>query len=186
MGVPEFGSIMLILTLKRAIYKIKKRREHNGTIYPYKYGTFSIDAIREKFYLSFLRIGEEGYSLIDYEWTALEVGIIEYPTKPLDFVKLYPILIKYLRQDQTEDTHVGKGLPALPDHLEKQVLKGFAELSRFSILSGGPVVDLVQEMLSLCGDFDSSYPKILTGIEDAVFTGDEKQFNFLIKKVHNK
>ncbi|MCP4371610.1 MAG: hypothetical protein GY797_26335, partial [Deltaproteobacteria bacterium] len=80
---------------------------------------------------------------------------------------------------------MGKGLPALPDHLEKQVLKGFAELSRFSILSGGPVVDLVQEMLSLCRDFDSSYPKILTGIEDAVFTGDEKQFNLLIKKVHN-
>ncbi|MCP4356393.1 MAG: response regulator, partial [Chloroflexi bacterium] len=118
--------------------------------------------------------------------TALATGISEYLTKPLDFDKLFPVLKKYLRRDPAADTRGAKGLSALPDHLEKQVLVGFAELSRFSILTGGPVVDLVQETLTLCKDFDSPYPKILTGIEDAVFNGDEEKFNLLIQKVQNE
>ncbi len=118
--------------------------------------------------------------------SALAAGILEYLIKPLDFIKLFPILKKYLRQDQAADTRAAKVLPTLPDHLEKQVLERFAELSRFTILDGGRVVDLVQEILTLCRGFDSPYPKILTGIEDTVYNNDEEQFNLLIKKVHNE
>ncbi|MDM8526827.1 ATP-binding protein [Anaerolineales bacterium HSG24] len=121
---------------------------------------------------------------IDQLDAALSVGISESLSKPLDFGKLFPVLIKYLRQDQATDVPVAGAILTLPQHLEKQILVGFTELAQFSILDGERIVDQINKMITLCQGFDSPYPVILTKIEDAVFDGDEEQFKLLVQEVH--
>ncbi|MCP4404071.1 MAG: response regulator [bacterium] len=117
-------------------------------------------------------------AFIDRQQAALAAGISEYLSKPLDFGKLFPVLIKYLRQDQATDisARTAKTLPALPKHLEKHILTGFTELAQYSILDGKRIVDRVNTMITLCQGFDSPYPEMLTRIEDAAFNGDEEEF----------
>ena len=124
-------------------------------------------------------------TLAEGRQAAKNAGISDYLTKPLDFGKLFPVLVRYLRQDQTKETPPMKAtlLPELPTALEKQLLAAFIELSHLSILDGEQVVDRVANLLALCQGFDSPYPAILLRIEDAVFNGDERQFKRLIQEV---
>ncbi|MDM8550002.1 ATP-binding protein [Desulfobacterales bacterium HSG2] len=120
---------------------------------------------------------------------AKSAGITEYLTKPLNFQKLYPVLTRYLRQEPQHITAArGKETQpsaALPESLEKQLLREFESLSRKPFFDAAALTDQTAKMISVCKDFDSPYLSVLRKIEDAVFASDEEQFYLLIKEALN-
>ncbi len=125
-------------------------------------------------------------ALVEQKKAALAAGINDYLTKPINFSKLFPLLVKYLRQTPAANCQPKKNYPSLPKILEKQLLNEFSKLFQLSILDAGQIVDQISKMQSLCQGFDSPYPIILAKLEDAVFNGDEKEFNRLIDIIKNK
>lgn len=123
-------------------------------------------------------------ALSEQKKAAYAVGIQEYLTKPVDFMKLFQILAKYLREDKKMGTE--KSCLPLPETIEKQLVEEFNNLSQCSILDGGELVDHIAKMQLMCQGFDSPYSKVLSKIEDAVFNGDEEEFNYLLKKFNRK
>jgi DNA-binding response OmpR family regulator len=123
-------------------------------------------------------------ALSEQKKVAYSVGIQEYLTKPLDFMKLFNVLVKYLRQDKIRGAK--KSCLPLPENLEKQLVEKFKKLSECSILDAGELVDKIAKMQMMCQGFDSPYSKVLIKIEDAVFNGDEEEFNYLLKNFNRK
>jgi signal transduction histidine kinase/DNA-binding NarL/FixJ family response regulator len=124
-------------------------------------------------------------ALANQKEAASAVGIKEYLTKPVDFKKLLPVLIKYLRQDKAEHPSE-ESLPTTPEHIDKQLLEKFTKISHLSILDGGQIMDHISEIQKLCQGFDSPYSERITQIEDAVFNGDDEQLNLLVQEAIEK
>ena len=123
-------------------------------------------------------------ALSEQKKAAYAIGIQEYLTKPLDFMKLFKILVKYLRQDDKMGGE--KSCLPLPENIEKQLVDEFKKLSQCSILDGGELVDKIAKMQIMCQCFDCPYCNVLSKIENAVFNGDEEEFNYLLKKFNRK
>ncbi len=123
-------------------------------------------------------------ALVERKKAADAIGIQEYLSKPIDFSKLFPVLVKYLRQDK--DIGSSNFSKTLPKHLKKQLLEKFTQISQLSILDGGQILDHITQMQTLCQGFDCPYSDILAQMEDAVFNGDEEQFNLLVQGAASK
>jgi len=118
---------------------------------------------------------------------AYATGIaFEYLTKPIDFSKLFPVLVKYLRQDKEARSSDKSLSTSLPKPVEKQLLETFIIISQLSILDSGEIVDQIGKMQTLCQGVDCPYLEIFIQIENAVFNGDEEQLNFLVQGVIEK
>ncbi len=117
-------------------------------------------------------------SLIEQERAFHALGIYDFVRKPIDFSKLFPMLVKYLRQDKKIDVCSSQ---VLPKHLEKQLLEDFTKISQLSILDAGKILDQIEKIRIFCQVFESPYLEILSKIEDAVFNGDEEQLNFFVQ-----
>jgi YesN/AraC family two-component response regulator len=124
-------------------------------------------------------------ALANQKEAASAVGIKEYLTKPVDFKKLIPVLIKYLRQDKA-DHPSEESLSTTPEYIDKQLLEKFTKISHLSILDGGQIMEYICEIQTLCQGFDSPYSEVITHIEDAVFNGDDEQLNLLVQEAIEK
>ena len=111
---------------------------------------------------------------------AFDAGISDYLTKPIEFQTLFPVLIKYLHQDQPVKTKETPSLPLLPDNVKKQILDEFKALSKIPVFDVGSVCDQIEKMMSLVENFDSPFPNILVQIEKMSTENDEDSFNKLI------
>jgi signal transduction histidine kinase/CheY-like chemotaxis protein len=123
-------------------------------------------------------------ALTERKKTAYAAGIaLEYLTKPIDFNKLFPVLVKYLRQNTHQEASSSDKFlsTSLPKHVEKPLLEAFTKISQLSILDSGQIVDQIGKMRTLCQGGDCPYLDIFTKIENAVFNGDEEQLNFLVQ-----
>ncbi|MGK5090895.1 ATP-binding protein [Deltaproteobacteria bacterium TL4] len=114
---------------------------------------------------------------------AFDAGVSDYLTKPIEFQKLFPVLIKYLRQDQPEQRKETPALPLLPEEVKKQVLNEFEILSRIVVFDVGSVSKQIKKMRNSLKDFKSPFPHILNQIEKASIENDEDAFNDLITQV---
>lgn len=124
-------------------------------------------------------------AFIEQQDKAFAAGVSDYLTKPVNFQKLVPVLLKYLRKDLQYDSIDQKQppLPPLPENVEHQIKKEFEGLSKIEFYDGAEITDKVTKMISQCENFDSSFLKILKDIEDAVFTYNEEQYHCLISEV---
>ena len=118
-------------------------------------------------------------AFIEQQKTALELGIKDYLTKPIDFVQLSSILTHYLRQVKPIPL---KALPPLPDSTRAQVLARLENLVHIPVVLLDEILENTQKIRELCQGFDSIYPDLLQQIDHAAYNGDEAQIATLVKK----
>ncbi len=117
-------------------------------------------------------------ALSEQKKLAYAAGFQEYLTKPIDFNHLFPVLQKYLYQeDIIPSVTSNKDLSQL---VENQLLDEFSKLSKLSILDSGKIMDHIGQMQTICHGFECPYSMILTKIEDAVFNGDTEALKQLL------
>ncbi|MGK0289985.1 MAG: PAS domain S-box-containing protein, partial [bacterium] len=109
---------------------------------------------------------------------AFQAGVSEYLLKPIDIRLLLPILLKYLRQDESEEKiqHIeNKDVLTLPKHLTKIIIKEFQELSTIPHFFTGKISRQIRKMKILIDGYDSHYHEILDDLEDASFTKEHEK-----------
>ena len=123
-------------------------------------------------------------AFIEQQEATLKLGIKDYLTKPIDFVKLSSILPHYLRQVDIPS----KALPALsslPESTRVQVLAGLEKLAHIPVVLLDKILENTQKIRELCDRFESIYLDLLQQIDHAAYNGDETQIANLVKKVFN-
>ncbi|MBF0288973.1 MAG: response regulator [SAR324 cluster bacterium] len=120
--------------------------------------------------------------LSDQQRSALETGISDYLTKPIDLTKLLPVLINYLQMDQTPSQPHSDQQPSLPDSIKNQMTQEIETLEEYPIYYGDEIISQAEKIMNLCEGFDSPHPSILQSIIDAVYQGDEM---LLKASIHN-
>ncbi len=121
----------------------------------------------------------------EQQCVARSAGVEEYLTKPLNFQKLYPVLIRHLRHDpqyipETEKKQVHD---LLPEPVVKQLRKEFETLSKMPFFDAAALTDQTAKMTAMCKDYECYYLRVLKKIDDAIFASDEGQFYLLVRDV---
>ncbi len=112
---------------------------------------------------------------------ALELGITEYLTKPLEYKKFLTILKKYLRQaPSTETVPSAVVVPQMPDSLRSKLHQALRVFTKLPIYQGEKVLEQIESIRELCEPFDTPYLSILQQLETALFHGDVERFEQLI------
>jgi len=118
---------------------------------------------------------------------AYQAGVSHYLTKPLDFKRLIPILLKYLRQEKTQilpDLNQ-RNRPDLPETIREQLHEETVRLSKIPRYDALGIKLQVQKMMELSKPYDSSYDDILPKIIDASKSRNSKKIPVLIKEILN-
>ncbi|MBF0288368.1 MAG: response regulator [SAR324 cluster bacterium] len=113
---------------------------------------------------------------------AFKAGIVDYITKPIDFMKLIAVLIKYLRQEDNEAEQIASKRTVLPDDVERQILRKMREIAEMSILDGAELLEQIEQVNALCQGYESLYPQLLKEIHTAIFEMDEKKLKSCVMK----
>lgn len=117
----------------------------------------------------------------------LEAGFTNYLTKPLEFQKVFPILIKHLsKEKQTSQQEPKTAYLPLPKTTESELLQEFKVLSKIPIIQAEVILDQIDKMLEMCERFQCDYPNILRNIEKSVDQGDADAVNAFIMDVMQK
>ncbi len=117
----------------------------------------------------------------EQQQAAYEAGVDGYLTKPVDFNKLLPILLKHLRQESVSGMEEQEGLSPLPPEDQKRLLHEFQVLSEIPIFLSQEIIQQVNQMKLLCQGYTSPYLDTLRSIEHAVFSRNSKQIPDLIR-----
>lgn len=104
---------------------------------------------------------------------ALAIGINEYVTKPIDFNKLLPIFVKYLRQQ--EDSIRKKPNKLELEAADIKILKALAQqLLHLPIFNSEELLDIIQQMKPIAQGHEA-FDEWFAQLEDAIFSVDEEQ-----------
>ncbi len=117
----------------------------------------------------------------DRQKTASGLDISGLLTKPLDFDKLFPFFVKYLRQEPTPKTP--QPLPPLPDNLKQKVREDFLTLSKIPPFKSEEIISQTKKIGEICEGYDTFYTSAMEEIEQAVYSGNSKGIPSIIKKV---
>jgi signal transduction histidine kinase/ActR/RegA family two-component response regulator len=112
-----------------------------------------------------------------------EAGFVGSLSKPLDFSKLTPFLLKYLRQEKAAPEP--KTLPESPvsaPNIELEMREGFLALSKIPLFESALITNHVQKMKEICLGCDTSYLEVLEKIEQAVYSGNSREIPALVEK----
>ena len=126
-------------------------------------------------------------AFVDQKEAALEVGVSDYLTKPLDFKKIVPLLTKYLRQDPTrerEKRNASELLPMTPE-LRQKLLAEFRVLKAIPPFDAKEIKLQAQKMMKLCEHYDSPFYDLLLQIQKASLTRQSQRIPILLKEVEN-
>lgn len=116
---------------------------------------------------------------------AYHAGVSDYLTKPLDFKRLIPVLIKYLRYEKPQissDVNTTIRLE-IPLDVKQQLHEETVKLSRIPRYDALEIKLQVQKMMELSKGFDSLYNEILPKIIDASKSRNSKKIPVLIKEI---
>ncbi len=123
---------------------------------------------------------------IEQQQAALEAGVTDYLTKPLDFKRLLSVLLKHLKHSEKNGTsNTNKTLSEMPPELTSQIIDEFKVLSTVPFYFTGKISNQAQKMIKLCEGYNSKFPLILEKIEEAAFSRDTKKVNNLIIEAIN-
>jgi PAS domain S-box-containing protein len=112
---------------------------------------------------------------------AIAAGFCEYLTKPLDFQKLFPILVKYLQKDRSS-------VPAppvynkqrLPESIENKFKDYLIELSHIPFFESGECLGQVEKIEQLIEPFNVTSSHRIKDLKKTIFTVDENRFNNIL------
>lgn len=112
---------------------------------------------------------------------AFSCGVNEYLTKPIDFTKLFPIFIKYLKiEGERSEPVVAK--ECLTQKSIDEIVQLLKNIESTPIFETKKIIDDIHLIRELCQGFETPYTILCDKIEDAVFAGDEE----LLKESLNK
>ena len=120
---------------------------------------------------------------------ALAIGVDGYVTKPINFNKLMPYFIKYLRVDQSlEKTSKRKGkiidviLTDLAEADKGELNSIVIKMKEIPIFNSKEILNELQKLTSLFEKYDKN-TDILEKIEDAVYEGEEGDYENFLEKI---
>ncbi|MEQ9425194.1 MAG: ATP-binding protein [Cyclobacteriaceae bacterium] len=127
--------------------------------------------------------------LIEQQRRALDAGINEYVTKPVDFNKLLPILAKHLKKDEVEK----KAAPAqealqlydLDLETQEKILGVVNKLKDTSIVNFKAIIDELNVVRKIFEDEGKSVVKI-DQIEDVVYDADEDKYMEILSDIEDQ
>ncbi len=76
-----------------------------------------------------------------------------------------------------------EAVPTLPEYVKTRLSEQLQTFATIPIYNTEQILDLIQEMRTLCEGFDSACPAILKTMETAAFNADEGQFRASVQKL---
>ncbi len=124
----------------------------------------------------------------DQEKVALEIGASDYLIKPLDFKKLFPILVRYLRQSTSKaDITLDRKLPPLSKQGITQLHEILDKLTRTSIMREGTIYEQLESIRNLCNGYNAFfYLNLIKQIDETVALQDADGYQRLIEQGKNE
>ncbi|KPA15364.1 PAS/PAC sensor hybrid histidine kinase [Candidatus Magnetomorum sp. HK-1] len=114
---------------------------------------------------------------------AIEAGFCDYLTKPLDFQKLFPILIKYLQKDRSASSTSIDITQTLPESIQKKFKDSLKELSNIPFFESGYCLREVEKIQKLIEPFNSPYSHKIKELKKMIFIVDENNFNKILDEL---
>ena len=117
---------------------------------------------------------------------AFDAGVNEYITKPIDFDKLLPVMVKHLKKEEISDTTQStaqNGHKALSAEALQTIEAKLQQIEQIPIFETKQIVGLVNEIRDLSEGTNAPYLVLCDKIEDAVFAGDEEMLKELLTEI---
>ena len=127
-------------------------------------------------------------AFIQQQRKALEAGVNQYMTKPIDLKKLMPLLSEYLvHANRSEAPEVIKK-PAqeevkLPDDVQAQLTEALSVLAKTPTFKLGEMLEQIKKIRKIVHSYDFPYTDVLTELEDAIFEDEVEQIESLLNKI---
>ena len=127
--------------------------------------------------------------LIEQQHRAMDAGINEYVTKPVDFNKLLPILAKHLRKDEkaakSTSSQEALQLYDLDAEIQDKILQVVNKLKDTSIVNFKQIIDELNIIRNIFEDEGKSITKI-DQIEDVVYDADEEKYFEILADIEDQ
>jgi signal transduction histidine kinase/CheY-like chemotaxis protein len=127
--------------------------------------------------------------LIEQQRRAMDAGINEYVTKPVDFNKLLPILAKHLKQDATAEKPSSSQetlkLYDLDAETQDKILQVVNKLKDTSIVNFKQIIDELNTIRNIFEDEGKSVNKI-DQIEDVVYDANEDKYFEILAEIEDQ
>ena len=114
------------------------------------------------------------------EIEAIEAGVSDYLTKPLDVNKFVIVLMKYLRYEHDSSPVADRENLLIPDGINAQLMDEFKTLSEIPFYFTGKITSQIKKMTKLCEGYNSPLIELLKQIEDVAYSKDTKRAEELI------
>jgi PAS domain S-box-containing protein len=115
---------------------------------------------------------------------AIEAGIVDYITKPLDFSKLLPILKRFLKEDKVAEKSKTT-TEAMSSELQQQVIEELKALEDIPIFRTEVLIEKLNLIERFMLEFDTPYRQDLDALRREIYGGELKTMNQLIKKIES-
>lgn len=144
--------------------------------------TRKIRTIKEFYDTPIVAVSADAFT--EQQRRAFDAGVNAYITKPIDFEKLLPIFVKYLKKEETNQVTQGsKSQQALPDNLQKQIVEKLHLIENTLIFETKQIVSYVNDIREISNEYNTPYNELCDRIEDAVFAGDEDMLKDLLAEI---
>lgn len=142
--------------------------------------TRKIKAIDELAHIPIVAVSADAFT--QQQRRALDMGVSEYITKPIDFDKLLPIFVKYLKKEGAEGEQDHTENKVLSPELLQQIEAKLGLIKSTPIFETKQIVEYINEIRQLSDGYAGNYHQLCDNIEDAVFAGDEELLQESLKK----
>ncbi|MBF0237018.1 MAG: response regulator [SAR324 cluster bacterium] len=124
------------------------------------------------------------HAFVEQQQEALQAGVSEYLTKPLEYHKLIPALVKYLRSDRSQPTVARQeALPSLPYEMEASLLNHFEELKQIHFFRQDKLFKKITQIQQLIESYQSIYSGSLAQLHQATHERNETLFGQILDNI---
>ena len=145
--------------------------------------TRSIRQIDEFATLPIVAISADAF--IQQQQNALNAGMNDYLTKPVNLKKLKEVLVRYLKiREEPQDipnTKVETNI-LTPDHLERMQVC-IEELKAIPVFKSGDLLEQIKKLRNLIPRGQTQYVTLIDALEDAVFEDDQEGIQKVLDKL---
>ncbi len=115
-------------------------------------------------------------AFVEQQRKAIAAGVTEYITKPIEFAKLIPVLVKYLKQKKQETESTAEVILKSLDQESKNEIKAIlAHIRSIPPYHTDKIIAQISLLRAVCKDLEESqYQNFLHKIEDAAFAAEEE------------
>ncbi|MBF0260859.1 MAG: response regulator [Magnetococcales bacterium] len=129
-------------------------------------------------------IGLSADAFVEREKEALEAGVSDYLTKPVDLGRLIPMLAAYLTRKPGEATPTPfvPGQEPLPEGLTERLRAGLAEIATLPLFESARIVAMCDTLFALCSPYECPHKTVFERIREAIFARNSKRIPEIIRE----